>query len=123
MLEPAATGTVSVIAQDLVSGRGATINEVWEAAIRGFAMTATETAAQQIASDSRVAVVEQNEVTSMSTASPCADHHSSCADGTIPWQLDRLDQRNLPLDGAYDHCDGRENQGWGVDIYVLDTGI
>jgi len=37
---------------------------------------------------------------------------------TSQWHLDRIDQRNLPLNGLY----STNNNGAGVDIYVLDTG-
>ena len=38
---------------------------------------------------------------------------------TLPYHLDRIDQRQLPFDGVYDPF----GDGEGVDIYILDTGI
>ena len=37
---------------------------------------------------------------------------------SIPWHLDRINQRNLPLDGIFN----LNQTGAGVDIYILDTG-
>ncbi|WP_241253238.1 S8 family peptidase [Streptomyces sp. W1SF4] len=37
-----------------------------------------------------------------------------------PWALDRIDQRELPLDGSYTYSG---NKGQGVTVYVVDTGI
>ena len=45
---------------------------------------------------------------------------SSYGDGTkLSWGLDRIDSKNLPLDGVYNH----EFNGDNIDIYIVDTGI
>lgn len=36
----------------------------------------------------------------------------------LTWHLDRIDQRDLPLDNKYTS----PNNGTGVDIYIFDTG-
>ncbi|XP_030830739.1 uncharacterized protein LOC585281 isoform X2 [Strongylocentrotus purpuratus] len=42
------------------------------------------------------------------------------ADDVASWGLDRIDQLSLPLDGVFQPIG---NQGQGVNIYVIDTGI
>jgi subtilisin family serine protease len=44
---------------------------------------------------------------------------SASAAGAVPWHLDRIDQRALPLDGRFDPA----GDGSGVHAYVIDTGI
>ena len=39
--------------------------------------------------------------------------------GSVAWGLDRIDQRNRPLDSTYTP----DGNGAGVDVYVLDSGI
>lgn len=44
---------------------------------------------------------------------------SASAAARVPWHLDRLDQRTLPLDGRFNPA----GDGAGVHAYVIDTGI
>ena len=40
-------------------------------------------------------------------------------DSILPWQVDRIDQKELPLDYNYSPI----GDGHGVDVYILDSGI
>lgn len=92
---------------------GDEVGPVYEAALNGFAVRTTAARAAALAADPRVASVE-----------PDAEFHTTDELPTgpqtpAPWSLDRIDQRELPLDGSYSYPGRAE----GVTVYVLDTGI
>ncbi|MER7587104.1 S8 family serine peptidase [Micromonospora sp. NPDC127501] len=107
----------SAVARDRVgdtakrlSGRhGGTVARTYGAALRGFEVTVNARAAARIAADPAVAYVEQNHTVSISgtQANPPS------------WGLDRIDQRNLPLDSSYTYPNTASN----VHAYIIDTGI
>ncbi|GAA1293395.1 S8 family peptidase [Saccharothrix xinjiangensis] len=98
-----------VAAASVVDAHGGLIRDVWSHALNGFAVTATPQQAAKIAGDPRVAFVQQDvEVTATATQSP-----------TPSWGLDRVDQRNLPLDNSYTYPGTASN----VTAYIIDTGI
>ncbi|RQX13078.1 serine protease [Micromonospora ureilytica] len=107
----------SAVARDRVgdtakrlSGRhGGTVARTYGAALRGFEATVSASAAARIAADPAVAYVEQNHTVSISgtQANPPS------------WGLDRIDQRNLPLDSSYTYPNTASN----VHAYIIDTGI
>jgi subtilisin family serine protease len=77
-------------------------------ALGGFAAAMSPDQARRLAADPRVAYVEQDGIARIS------DTQSNAT-----WGLDRIDQRNLPLDTKYTY----NNKGDGATVYVVDTGV
>jgi subtilisin family serine protease len=88
---------------------GAKVEHVYTAAINGYAATMSEEAAKRTAVDPAVAYVEQNRVFRAFDTQP----------NPPSWGLDRIDQRDLPLDSSYTY----PNTAPGVTAYIIDTGI
>jgi len=88
---------------------GARVTHTYTAALNGYAATMTEDAAKRAAADPAVAYVEQNRVVEAFDTQP----------NPPSWGLDRIDQRDLPLDSSYTYA----TSGAGVTAYIIDTGI
>jgi len=77
-------------------------------ALKGFSATLTLEQAQSLALDPSVAYVEEDQLMSL-----------NATQSNATWGLDRIDQRDLPLNGTYNYT----NTGAGVKAYIIDTGI
>jgi subtilisin family serine protease len=107
VLRPGVTASRMV---DIATGLGGTVGHVYTAALSGFELSSSAVVARRIAALAEVSYVEENSLLSI-------------VDGTQPnppsWGLDRIDQRNLPLDGVYNF----PNTAANVHAYIFGTGI
>jgi subtilisin family serine protease len=106
-LRGAGTDPASTAAR-LARTHGGQVTHVYHAAIDGFAVRLSEQQADALRSDPTVKGVYQDGIV-----------HATTTQNPAPWHLDRVDQRDLPLDNSYT----ADNGGAAVHAYVLDTGV
>ncbi|MCW2640704.1 MAG: peptidase in kexin sedolisin [Dactylosporangium sp.] len=106
MVSPTTVGTT---ARGMASKQGGAVRQTWDSAVNGFELRASEKAARRLASDPRVAYVEQNQVLHVLATQPNPPSSG----------LDRVDQRSLPLDRAFTAPATASN----VNAYIIDSGI
>jgi subtilisin family serine protease len=101
----------SAAAASLSTRHGGHVVRTYSKALAGYTAQMTPDQATDLSQDPAVASVEQDGYVSIAaTQSPAPS-----------WGLDRIDQRNLPLDNAYSPSTAAA--GAGVTAYIIDTGI
>jgi subtilisin family serine protease len=96
------------LASDMAETYHGKIKHVYQNALNGFAAEMSEEDAEKLSEDFRVKFVEEDAVMT-----------ADATQTNPPWGLDRIDQRNLPLNATYTY----NWTGAGVRVYVIDTGI
>jgi subtilisin family serine protease len=101
--------SVSSRAGSLAGKYGASVKHTYDSALRGFSATMSEARAKRLAADPAVDYVQRDGIFRINGVQP----------NPPSWGLDRVDQRNLPLDNSYTYPTAAS----AVHAYVLDTGI
>ena len=100
--------SAAALAMNTVTRYGGEVLFVYDAALEGFAAVMPPEAVAALMTDPNVSYVEPDQVMSaIVTQSPAT------------WGLDRIDQRDLPLNNSYNYT----ANGAGVHAYIIDTGI
>ncbi|UGY92623.1 S8 family peptidase [Streptomyces gobiensis] len=94
----------------------------YKTALRGFAASLSPDQLAAVRKFPGVAAVEEDSAVSVPETAARRPTGRAARGARVPaasWGLDRIDQRNLPLDGQFNV----NRSGLGASIYITDTGI
>ncbi|OOE45433.1 S8 family peptidase [Salinivibrio kushneri] len=98
----------------MVNQHAVKVEKVFDRSLSGFVAKLTPAQLRALRMDSQVDFIEQDKTISLDPViTPDANQNNPV------WGLDRIDQRNLPLDNNY----STNFDGTGVTAYVIDTGV
>lgn len=106
--ELGARSNAIAVAEELSIVYGGKIDKVFKHALNGYSVEMSEKEAGTLSYDARIKYIEEDGEVFASTTQTGAT-----------FGLDRIDQRDRPLDGNYNYTP----TGSGVNAYIIDTGI
>src|SRR5215213_2079921 len=106
--EPGEFSQAEQVRDVLVAAYGGRVKKTYKHALNGYAAEMTEAKAEALSLDPRVQFVEEDQV-----------YTADATQTGATWGLDRIDQRDRPLNGTYVY----NHTGSGVRAYIIDTGI
>jgi subtilisin family serine protease len=106
IVQVANSDALAAVVSDLVA-RGVAVTDTWDGAVVGLTAILTKSDVATLESAAGVLAVEENAIAAVAATSL-----------DPVWNLDRLDQRSMPLDASY----SVGGDGAGVDVYVIDSG-
>lgn len=100
--------------QNFATQHGGELIRTYVAALNGGVIRMNEAKAKALANHPFIGYIEQDSVIQL-----IVPMDTTTQDPSPSWGLDRIDQQSLPLNSAYSY----NNDGTGVNAYVIDTGI
>ena len=110
VFRPGSAGHDVSAAADAAARFGGKVHYTYSDALQGFAASLPDAALQGLRHNPNIEFIEVDQTVSLGI---------EAAQIASTWNLDRIDQRTLPLDGFY----GYTSTGTGVTAYIIDTGI
>ena len=108
VLEDRADTAAAADARQTARGHGGRVLQRFDRALNGFSARLPQRAVEALQERPGVAFIEADQTVSIDATQTGAT-----------WGLDRVDQRDLPLNGSYTY----DRTGSGVTAYIIDTGI